>query len=916
MAEALPPFDEADIARRASRLLTAFFTNRDPKLQRTVLDQAFQGLRHDPRSLLETGGPAASFAGECVSKLLAYGCTDQGRHSLARLLEVIREDYLGANPHPDYTDLPRLLNRLCALPSREDEHAYLDRLLADIQRKAMLYAPLSGIARIKARADGGPLRGAWDDLAPLRHLRRPSATQQLAESRDFDDILTAFGQVKRAALLGRPGAGKTTTLRKLAADLAQRAKDDAGAPLPLPLLVSLGAWTGEEALPTFLANHLPEIGLAVNALSDAKRAVLLLDGLNEIPTQQRQAKAHQVRALIDKLEKGAPVYVYVSCRADDYVGELDLGLDTLTLQPLSPPQVRAVLHHWLRLQFGVGGPDRAERLFWQLAGDPALAGVLATWLEAGADEDQFWSAEDIPRDHPNVYGKTTGQENHLWRKHVRNPRSLIRLAANPFMLTMLFWVWLDRDETLPRNRGDLFAQFVDALFDREHLAAWDETTGCCRYALEGEQLLAGLADLAWSMQTRRIAEAGSEGSDAGVLTVVPRQEALNALGQEILLKKAEDATVLDGQAEIRFRHQLLQEYFTALSLKQRFEQGTLSPVQLWPAERWWARGGWEEAAVLLAGLFPEDCTPVIRWLADAQPEVAAQCLLESGAEIADRNALFAELRAKWLPRLTDAEREPEPQARAAVGSALSRLHLDDRKGVGLDARGVPDIDWIEVPAGDFVYQDGERRSLDTFWIGRYPITNAQFDAFIQDRGYEDDRWWRSLGERIRAPEAPGWSLANHPRETVTWYEAMAFCAWLSYRLGYKVTLPTEVQWEKTARGTDGRTFPWGPTWREEAANTSESGIGRTSAVGIFLQDRSPYGVMDLAGNVWEWCLNEYEHPERVQRTGREPRGLRGGSWYDYQFRAHADYRFDNHPFNRYDHYGFRVVCAAPIPSAR
>ena len=95
------------------------------------------------------------------------------------------------------------------------------------------------------------------------------------------------------------------------------------------------------------------------------------------------------------------------------------------------------------------------------------------------------------------------------------------------------------------------------------------------------------------------------------------------------------------------------------SLKRRFEQGTLSPIQLWPAERWWERSGWEEAVVLLAGLFPKDCAPVIRWLADAQPEVAAQCLLESGAEIADRNALFAELRAAWLPRLTDPERESE-----------------------------------------------------------------------------------------------------------------------------------------------------------------------------------------------------------------------------------------------------------------
>ena len=202
-------------------------------------------------------------------------------------------------------------------------------------------------------------------------------------------------------------------------------------------------------------------------------------------------------------------------------------------------------------------------------------------------------------------------------------------------------------------------------------------------------MLAGLADLAWSMQTRRIAEAGAEGSDAGVLTVVARVEAVEVLGGETLIKWAEDATILEGQAEIRFRHQLLQEYFTSLSLKQRFEQGSLSPAQLWPAEHWWKRSGWEEAVVLLAGLFPEDCAPVIRWLADAQPEVAAQCVLESGAEIADQNALFAELRAAWLPRLADTEREPKPQARAAVGRALGHLNLDNRKGVGLDARESP-----------------------------------------------------------------------------------------------------------------------------------------------------------------------------------------------------------------------------------
>ena len=184
--------------------------------------------------------------------------------------------------------------------------------------------------------------------------------------------------------------------------------------------------------------------------------------------------------------------------------------------------------------------------------------------------------------------------------------------------------------------------------------------------------------------------------------VVGLLEAKPAVQGEALLKIAEDATLLEGRDEIRFRHQLLQEYFTAIALKQHLVSGGLDADQLWPQESWWERSGWEEAAVLLAGLYSDDCTPVIRWLKDHQPEVAAQCILESGAALADRDALYRDLHDAWLPRLTDIEREPTPEARAAVGRALARLGLDDRKGVGLTPEGLPDIDWIEIPGGEFI----------------------------------------------------------------------------------------------------------------------------------------------------------------------------------------------------------------------
>jgi hypothetical protein len=109
----------------------------------------------------------------------------------------------------------------------------------------------------------------------------------------------------------------------------------------------------------------------------------------------------------------------------------------------------------------VGGHRRettelADRFFWRLTGDERLAGVLEKWVSAGASEDVFWSASD-PQEQKEGYAKTTSQEDELWRRHIRNPRSLVRLASNPFMLIMLFQVWVLEKEALPQNRGNCSA---------------------------------------------------------------------------------------------------------------------------------------------------------------------------------------------------------------------------------------------------------------------------------------------------------------------------------------------------------------------------------------------------------------------------------------------------------------------------
>ena len=168
--------DGAALARRASRLLQSFFTAR-PELRQTVLDLAFVGCRKDPRGLIDASAAPMAFAVECVSQLLAFGCTDGHRHSLGRLLAVIRDDFLGLNPDPDYIELPRLLDGPCQMPSRDEERAYLGRLLAEIERQAALYAPLRGIARVAPSKAADPLLGAWDDLALLPACAPPSPSR-------------------------------------------------------------------------------------------------------------------------------------------------------------------------------------------------------------------------------------------------------------------------------------------------------------------------------------------------------------------------------------------------------------------------------------------------------------------------------------------------------------------------------------------------------------------------------------------------------------------------------------------------------------------------------------------------------------------------------------------------------------------
>ncbi len=199
------------------------------------------------------------------------------------------------------------------------------------------------------------------------------------------------------------------------------------------------------------------------------------------------------------------------------------------------------------------------------------------------------------------------------------------------------------------------------------------------------------------------------------------------------------------------------------------------------------------------------------------------------------------------------------------------------------------IEMVTIPAGEFLYgEKKERVHVPEYAMAKTPVTNAQYKAFVEVTGHEPPRHWKE-GRIPKDKEA-------HPVVNVNWRDAMAFCGWAGCRL------PSEQEWEKGARGSDGREYPWGDGWQSGQCNTSEAHFfaGNTTPVGQYPNGASPYGLLDMAGNVWEWSENWYD-------TEQKSKTLRGGSWnYDRTF-ARSAIRVKGNPDGRGTNGGFRCV---------
>jgi formylglycine-generating enzyme required for sulfatase activity len=406
-----------------------------------------------------------------------------------------------------------------------------------------------------------------------------------------------------------------------------------------------------------------------------------------------------------------------------------------------------------------------------------------------------------------------------------------------------------------------------------------------------------------------------------------------------------------GQGVYRFSHLTFQEYLTAVEVAEREDYIAYTLAHA-------AEPFWREVILLEAGYISTKnqarTTRLIRAITDAprEPELfhnlvlAAECMRDVGATRVEGDlatALVERLRqelarpvpeaptgvlAGMLGRLTGTteRRQAIVRRRIAAVTALNRIET------GSFGRGRPhwslphgEPQWVMVPAGEFwmgsdsndqeAIYDGKpvhRLFLPAFQIARTPVTNAQYAIYVQATGVEPPRGWED-GQ-------PPKEKLEHPVVWVSWHDACGYCTWLSRLIRKQVRLPTEAEWEKAARGDrDKRPYPWGEAFDMVKCNSAALGLDDTTPVGVFPAGASPYGCLDMAGNVLEWTCslwggypyNPHDGRENLDAPDDASRVLRGGAFWDDPQDVRCAYRVNDDARVVYDLVGFRVALAGP-----
>ncbi|MCB9150261.1 MAG: SUMF1/EgtB/PvdO family nonheme iron enzyme [Caldilineaceae bacterium] len=728
--------------------------------------------------------------------------------------------------------------------------------------------------------------------------------------------LEAIGANPQLVILGDPGGGKSTLTRRLAGVLASGCQSELDE-MEAGWLAELDALFGRRLLPVRVvlsrwAAHLDAQtqGVADDLITECVRilqqtasltndrqkehflerltgatpnALILLDGLDEVADGVQRATL--LASVADFCRGFGHVPLIVTCRIRPYAawqqaGEA-LALPDFTLAPLSRAAVGDFIERW--------------------HGELVYAGRYQPEASAAA-KGRLLGALDDP-----------------------NRAELRHMAGTPLLLTMMARV--NHAKGLPNSRAMLYEEYVAQLlweWERTKLDEKGRPTNL-EALLNGAKIPKGslenaLNRLAYSVhnpaEQRDTVDISHHTMRDALEAIHPGDKPTKAEWVERVLALMDERTGLIYAKDDRtyhFSHRTFQEYLAARQMtagnflakfRERIDQ------EAWREAIYLALGyqiavhaDYDNALAVFDELMPRNPTAASEWqhvllLGNAYVHLFGP-LLAGQAEQKRR----AEQVIEMMPRLLTAALQNgalPPAQRLDAGSLLAHLSVEPP---GLD-------DFVAIPG-------------QPFKIGRYPVTNGQFRRFVADGGYQDDRWWSDAeGRKYRDDEkwtAPRYwdsmrfNWLSQPVVGVSWYEANAYCAWLTEWLrkeeqigtDAEVRLPTEAQWMTTAHA-DEYEYPWGADeFDTSRANTSESELNQTTPVHMYADGVTVDGVWDMSGNVYEWSAD-------VDESDGWP-WLKGGAYWRSGDNATSAARNGGGPVDRDVSVGFRCVV---VPSSR
>jgi len=636
-------------------------------------------------------------------------------------------------------------------------------------------------------------------------------------------------------------------------------------------------------LKTELKKDLVSFAPILHKYLEKGKAIILLDGFDEVPDAYQNRKQ-----IIDILNKS--VEEFPRCRF------------LLTSRTYA----------WERQEWKINKFSEAK-----------LASFTEQQIETFIDR---WYKHSNVQKRSNLSPEDAQGKAALLKYAILHNQRLTELARRPLLLTLMSSLHAWQGGDLPEKREELYDKSLELLlyiWERSRIVrdSQGKEKGISPAIIEWlktdrRKLLSALEQIGYEAHAEQLTYKGTadiQGDVIGKALWKIRGDPDLKLDRVMeYIQNRAGLLIQRGVDTYTFHHRSFQEYLAA-----RFLTNTKSPEEIAALvkkepERWQevvllaiakvARGFKHSAWLLIESLAPvypskESFTINEGWAA----YIAAISLVENGLhkEVPDEFKDKLKKLQKWLVVILEKNFLP-PVERASAGNTLSYLG-DLREGV------------TTLPP--MLSEIIQSKDLEPFQVGIYPITNAQFKRFVDDGGYKNFNWWSEAGVmwlknpplyRKKAIQPDCWNFShlnsqNQPVVGISYYEAEAFCRWLSVTYRREYRLPTEEEWILMAGGKDKTTYPWGNKWKSNISNTHESGIGQTSAVGIFPDGRSSTGAYDCSGNIWEWC-SSYHDQER-----KDIRVVHGGAWNSERDMATCFF-IREVPSADCDHFtGFRLV---------